>query len=356
VARLVKGGLKTRVFWCRAWGYDTHSSQLAAHAKLMTELNNAISEFQRDITTMGMEDRFLGMTFSEFGRRIKANGSEGTDHGDSAPMFLFGKSVNPTIIGVNAIIPADPATSATPAIQYDYREVYMSVLRNWFCVGQTDAETILLHNQTPLTGTITPACLSTPLPLELVRFTVTKANKQDADTDWTTMNESNISHFEVQRSLDGRVFAKIATVKAVGHSHAAQRYHFLDENLPVTATQTIFYYRLKINELDGSSTYSEVRSVVFEGKGDTGIAAEVFPNPVLNGKIQVLIQGDVRIETTTEIILTDLYGRLVFHDFQNVATATHLELDISNAVGAQGVYFLTLRHGGKSTVQKIVVQ
>jgi uncharacterized protein (DUF1501 family) len=357
VARLVKGGLKTRVFWCRAGGYDTHSGQLAIHATLMNELGTAINEFQRDIRAMGMEDRFLGMTFSEFGRRIKANGSSGTDHGDSAPMFLFGKSVNPTIVGSNAIIPVNPSTSATPAIQYDYRQIYMSVLRNWFCVGQTDAESVLLHNQSPLTRTVNPVCSPlTPLPLELVRFEVTKANKQDADTDWTTMNESNISHFEVQRSLDGRGFAKIATVKAIGHSHAAQRYHYLDANLPITANQTIFYYRLKINELDGSSTYSEVRSVAFEGQRVAGITAEVFPNPVLNGKIQVVIQGDVRIENATEIIVTDLYGRLVLHDFQNVAAATHLELDISTVAATNGIYFLTLRHGGQSTVQKIVVQ
>jgi uncharacterized protein (DUF1501 family) len=357
IARLVKGGLKTRVFWCRANGYDTHSGQLAIHANLMTELNNAISEFQTDITAMGMEDRFLGMTFSEFGRRIRANGSNGTDHGDAAPMFLFGKSVNPTIVGANAIIPTNASATATPATQYDYREVYMSVLRNWFCVGQVDAENILKHTQAPLTGTVTANCTTaSALPLELVRFAVTKANKQDVDADWTTLNENNISHFDVQRSTDGRNFSKIAQIKAIGHSHNAERYHFLDENLPVTATQTIFYYRLKINELDGSSTYSEVQSVVFEGQLLTGITAEVFPNPVLNGKIQIVIQGDVRESNATEIILTDLYGRLVYHHFKNVAASTHLELDISKEMASNGVYFLTLRHGTHSTVQKIVIQ
>jgi hypothetical protein len=192
--------------------------------------------------------------------------------------------------------------------------------------------------------------------LELVQFTVTKANQADADADWTTMNESNIRDFDVQRSLDGHNFAKIATVKAVGHSHTAQRYHFLDEKLPITTTQTIFYYRLKINELDNSSTHSPVQSVAFEGLQTSGIVAEVFPNPVLNGRIQVVIQGDVRFENTTEILLTDLYGRLVLHEFQNVTAGTHLELDISQVTAGHGVYFLTLRHGVHSTVQKIVVQ
>ncbi|MEN9612616.1 MAG: hypothetical protein RLZZ628_3430, partial [Bacteroidota bacterium] len=327
------------------------------HANLLTELNNAISEFQSDITTMGMEDRFLGMTFSEFGRRIRANGSNGTDHGDSAPMFLFGKSVNPTIVGANAIIPSNASATATPAIQYDYKEIYMSVLRNWFCVGQADAENILKHTQAPLTGTITAACANAAaLPLELVRFEVTKANQQAVDCDWTTLNESNVSHFEVQRSVDGRNFSKIAQVKAIGHSHNAERYHFLDENVPVTSLQTVFYYRLKVNDLDGRFTLSEVRSVVFEGKQQTGITAEVFPNPVLNGKIQIVIQGDVRESNATEILLTDLYGRLVYHDFKNVAAPTHLELDISKEAAGNGVYFLTLRHGTHSTVQKIVVQ
>lgn len=100
VARLIQGGLKTRVYTVSTGGFDTHKRQVNAsdtttglHAMLMKNVSTAISAFQNDIELMQLDDRVLGMTFSEFGRRIKSNASLGTDHGAAAPLIMFGKHV-----------------------------------------------------------------------------------------------------------------------------------------------------------------------------------------------------------------------------------------------------------------------
>ncbi|MEY4892602.1 MAG: hypothetical protein RIQ34_1214, partial [Bacteroidota bacterium] len=112
VARLVKGGLKTRVYMVSFGGFDTHSVQVnsadtttGSHATLLQRVSDAIRAFQEDLKFLGIEDRVVGMTFSEFGRRIKSNSSSGTDHGAAAPMFLFGKSVEAGMLGVNPTLP-----------------------------------------------------------------------------------------------------------------------------------------------------------------------------------------------------------------------------------------------------------
>ena len=92
VALLVAGGLKTKVYICSIGGFDTHSSQVntnaketGTHANLLTQLSDGIKAFMDDLKGLNASKRVLGMTFSEFGRRIKSNGSNGTDHGAAAP-------------------------------------------------------------------------------------------------------------------------------------------------------------------------------------------------------------------------------------------------------------------------------
>ena len=153
VARLIKGGLKTRVFTVTAGGFDTHKKQVNAsdtstgnHARLMKDLSTAINAFQKDMELMQLDDRVLGMTFSEFGRRIKSNASLGTDHGAASPLMLFGKHVKKGILGTSPNIPADTQVVNNVPFQYDFRSVYASVLERWFCVKQPLLDTLLLQN------------------------------------------------------------------------------------------------------------------------------------------------------------------------------------------------------------------
>lgn len=153
VARLIAGGLKTRIYVVNLGGFDTHSNQVVAgttetgtHANLLGRLSKAIAAFQDDLKLLNVEDRVVGMTFSEFGRRIISNASGGTDHGAAAPLMVFGKHVNPGIIGTNPVIPATVTASNNIPMQYDFRSVYASILRDWFGVPQAELETVLLKN------------------------------------------------------------------------------------------------------------------------------------------------------------------------------------------------------------------
>jgi Protein of unknown function (DUF1501)/Secretion system C-terminal sorting domain len=153
VARLIKGGLKTRVYMVSIGGFDNHSNQVnaadvttGAHATLLQRVSSSIKAFMDDLKFLGVENRVIGMTFSEFGRRIKSNSSMGTDHGAAAPMILFGSNVIPGILGSNPIIPAVATVNDNVPMQYDFRSVYASVLENWFCVNSTDLQTIMLKN------------------------------------------------------------------------------------------------------------------------------------------------------------------------------------------------------------------
>lgn len=145
VARLINGGLKTPIYMVSLGGFDTHSQQvdssdstLGNHSSLLQHLSDSIAAFQDDIKLMGVQDRVAGMTFSEFGRRIMSNASTGTDHGAAAPMFVFGTSVQPGVIGANPTIASTITVNDNVPMQYDFRQVYASVLQDWFGLSDSD--------------------------------------------------------------------------------------------------------------------------------------------------------------------------------------------------------------------------
>ncbi|MCX6140370.1 MAG: DUF1501 domain-containing protein [Candidatus Kapabacteria bacterium] len=150
VAQLIAGGLKTRIYIVSQSGYDTHSFQVQGgagtpvpHGTLLEQLSVAIDAFQDDIKLLGVEDRVVGLTFSEFGRRIKSNSSGGTDHGAAAPVFLFGSSVKSGILGQNPTIPTTVSVDDNLPMQFDFRSVYATLLRDWFCVDQATVNSLL---------------------------------------------------------------------------------------------------------------------------------------------------------------------------------------------------------------------
>jgi uncharacterized protein (DUF1501 family) len=157
VARLIHGGLKTKIYFVSLNGFDTHSSQVddsdvtvGNHATLLGKLSTAIATFQQDLKLQGIEDKVVGMTFSEFGRRANSNNSKGTDHGIAAPMFVFGSNVKHQTIGQNPDLSNLTGTSTNKEIpmQIDFRRVYTDVLNDWFGTAPTTT-TNLLFRQFP---------------------------------------------------------------------------------------------------------------------------------------------------------------------------------------------------------------
>jgi len=156
VARLIKGGLKTKVYMVSYGGFDTHAGQVVStdtstgtHANLLKALSDSIAAFQSDMIGLEIEDRVIGMTYSEFGRRITSNASGGTDHGSAAPLFLFGKNVRGGVFGNNPTIPTTATVNDNVPYQIDFRTVYGTILQNWFCVKDT-AQTEILTKQFPI--------------------------------------------------------------------------------------------------------------------------------------------------------------------------------------------------------------
>ncbi len=150
VARLIGGGLKTPVYMVNMGGFDTHSDQVEAdekengqHAVLLKNFSQSVNAFLDELKLQGKADDVIGLTFSEFGRRIASNSSNGTDHGEAFPMILFGNLINPVVRGENPVIPEQVKTSTNLPMKIDFRSVYASVLFHWFNLDKTQIADIL---------------------------------------------------------------------------------------------------------------------------------------------------------------------------------------------------------------------
>jgi uncharacterized protein (DUF1501 family) len=128
-ARLIKAGLGTRVYYLEQGDYDTHGHQIARHAPLLEDLSASLKAFLDDLAASGLAERILVMIFSEFGRRVRENGSMGTDHGTAAPVLLAGTCVRPGLHGnYPSLLDLEDGDLK---MTVDFRRVYASVLENW---------------------------------------------------------------------------------------------------------------------------------------------------------------------------------------------------------------------------------
>jgi uncharacterized protein (DUF1501 family) len=139
IARLMKAGLDTRVFYTVQSGYDTHSGQLFTHSNLLFELSGALKAFLDDLAAAKLADRVAVLMFSEFGRTVAENGSAGTDHGTAGPVFVAGPGVKGGIVGnTPSLMDLDPKHGDL-RVGIDFRQVYASVLEDWLGVKPTEA-------------------------------------------------------------------------------------------------------------------------------------------------------------------------------------------------------------------------
>jgi uncharacterized protein (DUF1501 family) len=145
VARLIKGGLGSKVYMVSLGSFDTHAEQPERHQELLSDLSSTIKNFYDDLKTVGMDDKVLAMTVSEFGRRPYENGSNGTDHGAASPVMLFGPALNGSgFVGNHPDLSTwDEDDNLIPSS--DFRDIYNTVLTEWFCLDPSIVSTILLN-------------------------------------------------------------------------------------------------------------------------------------------------------------------------------------------------------------------
>jgi uncharacterized protein (DUF1501 family) len=129
IAQIIKADFGTRIFYTSLDGFDTHANQLGTHAALLNELADSISAFHDDLSGSGHGDRVATLTFSEFGRRVLENASQGTDHGAAAPLFLVGPATKPGLCGAHPSF--DDLDDGDLKFHTDFRRVYATILEDW---------------------------------------------------------------------------------------------------------------------------------------------------------------------------------------------------------------------------------
>jgi uncharacterized protein (DUF1501 family) len=129
-AQVVMSDLGVRLLYLSQGGYDTHSQQASVQAKLLGDLAGSLAAFQKDLEKHRVADRVLVMAFSEFGRRVEENASQGTDHGAASCLFLAGSRLKGGLAGSYPSLAK--LADGDLIFNVDFRSVYATVLEGWF--------------------------------------------------------------------------------------------------------------------------------------------------------------------------------------------------------------------------------
>jgi uncharacterized protein (DUF1501 family) len=155
VARLISGGLESKVYMVKLSGFDTHINQnqsqndiLGDHNDLLTKLSEAVDAFMHDITALNLKNDIVGLTYSEFGRKAAENGSLGTDHGEIAPMFVFGEPVKGGVSGTNPDLNEANESNGfqIQTVQYDYRDTLGTLLQDYLGADNQALDATFFNN------------------------------------------------------------------------------------------------------------------------------------------------------------------------------------------------------------------
>ena len=145
VAALINANFPARVYYVSQAGFDTHFGQKNAHPKLMKDWSQAVKAFHDDLVRLKQDHRVLMLSFSEFGRRVKENFSQGTDHGVAGPVFLYGTPVAGGVIGDHPSLTDLDKGDLKPAT--DFRTIYAGIARDWM---QVDPAMVIGKEFTPI--------------------------------------------------------------------------------------------------------------------------------------------------------------------------------------------------------------
>jgi uncharacterized protein (DUF1501 family) len=239
VSRLISGGLQTKIYIVQLGGFDTHDNQVVGgatttgiHANLIKELSDAICAFQDDLNLLNVHNRVVGMTYSEFGRRIRSNAALGTDHGTAAPMFLFGSCIENQILGTHPVIDTQVGIDEGVPMQYDFRDIYGTILQNWLGLNQSEVYGVINPNvQTlPLFKTGCIASLSSNQDFTEEKFQI-KLYPNPASSIL------NIEFYNIGEGTQIRVFdakgAQLESLKVQSNSYQNQTFQLNVSNYPV---------------------------------------------------------------------------------------------------------------------------
>ena len=136
IAQVMFADLGTRIYYTQHGGFDTHQGELITHSNLWKEVAGAVSDFMDDLKEHDQEDEVIILVFSEFGRRIKDNGS-GTDHGSGGGAFVIGKNVNGGMYGQYPSLSEVDQLEGDLLFNNDFRSTYSTILEKWLKIDPT---------------------------------------------------------------------------------------------------------------------------------------------------------------------------------------------------------------------------
>ncbi len=347
VARLIGGGLTTPVYIVNQTdaGYDTHENQvddnnhtLGNHATNLSKLSVAIAAFQNDITLMGKANMVTGMTFSEFGRRVISNDSSGTDHGSGAPVIFFGAGVNAGIIGTSPTLPAVSNGNTQVPMQYDFRQLYASIMKYWMCMTNNETQTILGGNYATV-----PIFTNTVLvPLTGMELFAAWQNEH-ALLKFEVLENDTYDTFIIERSTDGRAFALVHSLTNSTNNNV-QKYDYKDNRISAPTV----YYRVKGISKQGVPSYSKIATL----KNNVTQEVRVYPNPVTNFTIN--IEFLKILNTNVEITIIGTLGEKLFYLQTNPRGNRTLTFKVPHHFNASSLYIVQIAYNGEVVNEKIV--
>ena len=346
VARLIGGGLTTSVFIVNhGYGFDSHVDQVAAttttgeHARNLKILSDAIAAFQNDITLMGVANKVAGMTYSEFGRRVISNASKGTDHGSGAPVIFFGASVNSGISGTSPVLPANPDGNTQVPMQYDYRQLYSTVMQQLFCMSSTQSQTILNGVYATL-----PIFNAAVLPVSGIELSA-KWEGNLAKIYFNVFENETYDKFYVEKSTNAVSFSQIKTIANTSNNNT-QLYNFDEDR---TRANDV-YYRIKGISKQGQIVFSNIVRLVNKAEQEVS----VYPNPVTNFTLNVEFLKAINESVSLTIFGTK--GEKLFYNQINPRGNKVIKVKVPSYFNVHTLYILNITYGSTVVNEKIVFE
>ncbi len=347
VARLIGGGLGTPVYIVNhPDSFDTHVDQVVAgntgtgnHADILSKLSVAISAFQNDITLMGKANKVTGMTFSEFGRRVIANTSVGTDHGSGAPVIFFGAGLIGGVTGTSPALPTNPTASTQVPLQYDFRQLYATVMQKWLCMTSTESQSIL-------NGTYATVPLFTEIVLPLDGMELNALWEGEfARLEFEVFENDSYDTFVVERSVNGTDFQLVNTIKNNSSSNQ-QKYVYKDARI----NAPLVYYRIKGISRQGAVSYSKIEKLKNTHKQEL----RVYPNPVTNFTINIEFLSSVN--ENVSITLYGTKGEKLYYNQINPRGNRVISFKVPNYFDVQTLYILNISYSGTVINEKVLFE
>ncbi len=235
-------------------------------------------------------------------------------------------------------------------IKVDYSNAITSID---YIVGSegTGPAYFFLDFGTGVSWTTTPTTLNiTALPVELISFSAKKIDNTVVKINWATASEINNSHFEVERSIDGRIFTKIDEVNSKGINGLSSiilNYSTLDKEVSKLGVSKIFY-RIKQVDYDGKFEYTNTEVVHL----NTFNSVTISPNPT-NGDLTLELNNLI-FDESFQIAISDLSGRIIAQQSYNLNTGSISREMLSLKDFENGYYFITVSDSKSSKVFKVL--